>query len=105
MLLRSAAPAVEPLGTGARSSTERGTSWNSIGCTLPQSPVPTNAELDAWFAALEHPLKPAMQRVRHALLADADQAMADQVQYGTVTTVRGAAADHRRLAGLQGRAG
>jgi Domain of unknown function (DU1801) len=45
--------------------------------------VPTNAEVNAWFAALEHPLRPVMQLVRRALLAN--PAIEEKVQYGTVT--------------------
>lgn len=43
----------------------------------------THAEVDAWFAALDHPLKPVMQRVRAVLLAD--PSIEEKVQYGTVT--------------------
>jgi Domain of unknown function (DU1801) len=43
----------------------------------------SNAEVDAWFAALDHPLVQVMQRVRSILLSDA--AIEEKVQYGTVT--------------------
>ena len=43
----------------------------------------TSPDVDAWFADLDHPLKPAMQRVREVILA-ADPRMTEVVQYGTV---------------------
>jgi len=43
----------------------------------------TNPEVEAWFAALDHPLKDVMQRARAVLLSDA--LLAEKVQYGTVT--------------------
>jgi hypothetical protein len=45
-----------------------------------------NPEVDAWFAALEQPLKPVMQRVREIILG-ADPDMREIVQYGTVQFV------------------
>ena len=41
---------------------------------------------DAWFAALDHPLKAAMQRVRE-IIVGADPRMSEIVQYGTVQFV------------------
>ena len=32
--------------------------------------MPTNSEVDAWFAEYEHPVKDAMQRVRAIILED-----------------------------------
>ena len=46
----------------------------------------TNPDVDAWFAQLEHPLRPAMQRVREIILS-ADARMTELVQYGTVQFV------------------
>jgi hypothetical protein len=46
----------------------------------------TNPDVDAWFAQLEHPLKPAMLRVREIILG-ADSRMTEVVQYGTVQFV------------------
>ncbi len=43
----------------------------------------TDAAVDAWFAELEHPLKPVMQRVREIILR-ADPRIAELVKYGTV---------------------
>jgi hypothetical protein len=48
--------------------------------------VTTNPAVDAWFAELDHPLKPLMQRVREIIL-DADPRMSEIVQYGTVQFV------------------
>jgi hypothetical protein len=45
-----------------------------------------NPEVDAWFAALDHPLEPAMQKVRQTIL-QADPRMQEVVQYGTVQFV------------------
>jgi hypothetical protein len=50
--------------------------------------VNTSPEVDAWFAALDHPLKSTMQRVRELVLA-ADPRMSEMVQYGTVQFVYG----------------
>jgi len=47
-----------------------------------------NPEVDAWFAALEHPLKAVMERVREIILA-ADPEMREVVLYGTVQFVYG----------------
>ncbi len=41
------------------------------------------AEVDAWFAALDHPLKPVMERVRGVLMSS--PGIEEKVQYGTVT--------------------
>jgi hypothetical protein len=46
----------------------------------------TSAEVDAWFDALDHPLKLVMQVVRDILLS-ADPRMSEIVQYGTVQFV------------------
>src|SRR5262245_48325302 len=40
-------------------------------------------DVDEWFAQLEHPLKPLMQRLRKTILA-ADPRIAEIVKYGTV---------------------
>ena len=48
--------------------------------------VPTDPDVDAWFAELEHPLKPLMLRSREILLG-ADAEMREMVQYGTVAFV------------------
>lgn len=45
-----------------------------------------NPSVDAWFAELDHPLKPVMQRVREIVLG-ADPQMSEMVQYGTVQFV------------------
>jgi hypothetical protein len=45
--------------------------------------MPTNPEVDAWFAELASELKPVMQQVRQAIL-DADSRLHERVQYGTV---------------------
>jgi len=42
-----------------------------------------NPEVDAWFAELEHPLKPVMQEVR-AVITSADERLREDIQYGTV---------------------
>jgi hypothetical protein len=42
-----------------------------------------DAAVDAWFAELEHPLKPVMQQVRSIILS-ADPRIAELVKYGTV---------------------
>jgi hypothetical protein len=42
--------------------------------------------VDTWFAELEHPLKPAMQRVREILLG-AHPELCEIVQYGTIQFV------------------
>jgi hypothetical protein len=56
------------------------------GLDLDSLTVQTNPDVDAWFAQLAHPLKPAMQRVREIILA-ADPRMTELVQYGTVQFV------------------
>ena len=48
----------------------------------------SNPEVDAWFAALEHPLKPVMQRLREIML-EADADIHTVVMYGTVQFVYG----------------
>jgi hypothetical protein len=48
----------------------------------------TTPEVDAWFADAQHPLEPAMQRVREIILG-ADPRMLEVVQYGTVHSVCG----------------
>ena len=48
----------------------------------------TTPEVDAWFATLDSPLKPVMQRVRETIL-DADPRMSVIVQYGTLQFVYG----------------
>lgn len=50
----------------------------------------TNPDVDRWFADLDHPLKPAMQRVREISM-DADPRMTELIQYGTVQFVYGSA--------------
>lgn len=45
-----------------------------------------NPEVDAWFDALDHPLKPAMQKVR-ATIVQTDPRMSDIVQYGAIQFV------------------
>src|SRR5689334_15378031 len=40
-------------------------------------------DVDAWFARLEHPLKPVMNNVRQVITA-ADERLTEHVQYGTV---------------------
>ena len=42
-----------------------------------------NPEVGAWFAHLEHPLNPVMQKVRQVITA-ADERLLECVQYGTV---------------------
>lgn len=49
-------------------------------------PVNPNPAVDSWFAELDHPLKPVMQRVREIIL-HADPRMSEMVQYGTVQFV------------------
>ena len=44
----------------------------------------TNPEVDEWFARLDHPLKPTMQRVREVILGG-DPRIGELVRYGTVT--------------------
>jgi len=46
----------------------------------------TDPAVDSWFAELDHPLKPVMQRVREILLA-ADPRLREIVQYGTIQFV------------------
>jgi hypothetical protein len=48
--------------------------------------VSANPAVDAWFAELDHPLKPVMQRVREILLG-ADPGISELVQYGTIQFV------------------
>ena len=44
----------------------------------------TSAEVDAWFAALDHPLKDAMLRTREVIL-EADSRMTESVKWSTPT--------------------
>ena len=43
----------------------------------------TGTAVDAWFAELQHPLKPILLRVREIVLT-ADQRISEVVKYGTV---------------------
>jgi hypothetical protein len=43
-----------------------------------------SADVDAWFAQLDHPLKPVMQLVRETILG-ADARIHEVVKYGTVS--------------------
>jgi hypothetical protein len=45
--------------------------------------MPHDPGVDSWFAALDHPLRPLMERIR-ATLTSADDRLTEQVQYGTV---------------------
>ena len=54
----------------------------TVGFTL----VNSDPAVDTWFAELEHPLKPAMQRVREILLGAAPELSAI-LQYGTIQFV------------------
>lgn len=45
-----------------------------------------SAEVETWFAELNHPLKTVMQRVRELILG-ADPRMSEIVQYGTIQFV------------------
>ena len=63
----------------------------------------TNPEVNTWFTELDHPLKPAMLRVRETILT-ADARMSEMVQYGTVHFVYGSplcsfvqVKDHKRV--------
>ena len=63
----------------------------------------TDPAVDRWFADLDHPLKPAMQKVRE-LIVRADPRMSEIVQYGTVQFVCGSpmasfvqVKDHRQV--------
>jgi hypothetical protein len=42
--------------------------------------VPTSAEVDAWFEALDHPLKEAMMRVRRIILG-ADRRITETIKW------------------------
>ena len=42
-----------------------------------------NPDVDAWFAQLEHPLKPVMHKVRQ-VITSVDERLTEHVQYGTV---------------------
>ena len=46
----------------------------------------TSAEVDAWFEALDHPLKQAMQRVRQVVL-QADPRISETVKWQTPTFI------------------
>jgi hypothetical protein len=48
--------------------------------------INTDASVDTWFAELDHPLKPVMQRAREIILG-ADPDLTELVQYGTVQFV------------------
>ena len=48
--------------------------------------VPTSAEVDAWFEALDHPLKEAMLRVRRIILG-ADRRITETVKWKSPTFV------------------
>jgi Domain of unknown function (DU1801) len=59
-------------------------SWR--GTLTTDEPVSTDPAVDVWFAELDHPLKPAMQRVREILLGAAPE-LREIVQYGTIQFV------------------
>jgi len=48
--------------------------------------VPTSAEVDAWFEALDHPLKEAMLRVRRVILG-ADRRITETIKWKSPTFV------------------
>ena len=48
----------------------------------------TDPAVDTWFAELDHPLEPVMQRIRE-IIRGADADMTEIVQYGTIQFVYG----------------